>query len=401
MHIFQYKGIDNFGKFASGRMDATNIADLEVRLRKMGLELVNSRDLGEAGKHIKVGGVSRRDLIILCFHLEQTSKAGIPILESLADLRDSSDNPRLREILAAMYEAIAGGKTLSEAMAVYPSAFSGVFTSLIAAGEESGDLSTVLFRLEEDLKWQDEQVSITKKLLVYPLFVGTVISAVVFFLMIYLVPELLNFIRNTGQDIPIQTKILIIVSDLFVNYWYIFLGFPAILMVVLFVGYKVNPSICYKLDELKLNIPLIGPIIRKIILARLASLFAIMYASGITIIDCISVGEKVVGNMAMAAAMRHVGVQIADGVTLSKSFESTQLFPPLVLRMVRVGESTGELETALKNIHYFYTRDVKESIGRLQAMIEPLMTIILGSIIAWVVFSVLGPIYDLITEIKI
>ena len=401
MNVFQYKAVDSKGRMNAGRMDATNVADLEMRLQKMDLDLVNFKELGTTGPKASASGVKRRDLITFCFHLEQTSKAGVPVLESLEDLRDSSDNPRLREVISAMYEAIEGGQTLSQSMRTYPLVFSEVFTSLVEAGEESGEISSVFYELGESLKWQDEQIAMTKKLLMYPLFVGSVVIGVIFFLMIYLVPELLSFIRNMGQEIPVHTKVLIYVSNAFVNYWYLIIGVPVIFIVALSIGVKISPKIHYQVDASKLKIPLVGPILRKIILARLAGFFAIMYASGITIVDCIKTGEKIAGNKAMEAAVHQVGVQIADGVTLSNSFESAKLFPPLVLRMIRVGESTGALEVALQNINYFYTRDVKESIERLQTMIEPGMTVILGSIIAWVMFSVLGPIYDLITKIKI
>jgi type IV pilus assembly protein PilC len=307
----------------------------------------------------------------------------------------------MREILSAMYESIEGGKTLSAAMSDYPKVFSKVFSSLDKAGEESGEMSKIFFELEENLKWQDEQAAMTRKLLMYPLFVGSVVIGVIFFLMIYLVPELLSFIRNMGQEVPGHTKALIFVSNIFVNYWYLIAGIPAIIAIGISIGVKTNPKIHYQVDSLKLKIPLVGPILKKIILARLAGFFAIMYASGITILDCIETGEQIVGNKAMEEAVHQVGVNISDGATLSASFESAKLFPPLVLRMLRVGESTGALEVALQNINYFYTRDVKESIGRLQTMIEPGMTVILGGIIAWVMFSVLGPIYDLITKIKI
>jgi type IV pilus assembly protein PilC len=172
-------------------------------------------------------------------------------------------------------------------------------------------------------------------------------------------------------------------------------------VILLVIGVKVSPTINYKVDQIKLKIPIIGPILNKMILTRLAGFFAMMYSSGITIIDCIRTSEEIVGNKVIEEAMKNVGQQIADGATLSSSFESTGLFPALVLRMIRVGENTGALDNALANISYFYTRDVKESIDRLQTMIEPAMTIILGSIIAWVMFSVLGPIYDLITKVKI
>lgn len=401
MNIFQYKAVDGTGRVNAGRMDASNLADLEMRLQKMDLDLVNFKDLGTTGPKASAGGVKRRDLITFCFHLEQTSKAGVPILEGLQDLRDSSDNPRLREILSAMFEAIEGGKTLSGSMVAYPNVFPEVFTSLVQAGEQSGEISKIFYELGESIKWQDEQAAMTKKLLMYPLFVGTVVIGVIFFLMIYLVPELLNFIRNMGSELPAHTKVLIVVSNLFVNYWYLIGGVPIIIAIGLSIGVKTNPKIRYKMDAFKLKIPIVGPILKKIILARLTGFFAIMYASGITVLDCIKTSEQIVGNKSVEETMRQVGARISDGATLSNSFASAKLFPPLVLRMIRVGENTGALEDALLNIKYFYTRDVRESIERLQSMIEPGMTVVLGGIIAWVMFSVLGPIYDLISTIKI
>lgn len=401
MDVFQYKGVDSAGRFNTGKMDASNIADLEMRLNQIGLDLVSFKNLGKTGTQIRTFGIKKRDLITLCFHLEQTSKAGVPILESLGDIRDSSDNHRLREILAAMYESISGGQKLSEAMSAYPSIFPPVFTALVSVGEESGEMSTIFFQLGENIKWQDEQTAIAKKLMIYPLFVGSIVAGVIFFLMIYLVPQLTSFITSTGQEIPVQTKILIFVSDLFVNYWAVMIATPIILCILLSIGIKTNPKIHYKVDELKLRVPLFGSILRKIILARLVSILAIMYSSGITIIECISTSEQAVGNEAMRSAVHHVGLQIADGSTLSNSFESAEMFPPLVLRMVRIGESTGELEAALRSIHYFYTRDVKESIQNLQTMIEPGITIVLGIVVGWVMFAVLGPVYDLISKVNV
>jgi type IV pilus assembly protein PilC len=401
MDAYQYKAIDEGGRVHVGQIDAANIADLEMRLSKLSLDLVNYKEVKSSGKSITGTGVNRRDLITFCFHFEQTSRAGVPVLESLQDLRDSSDNPRMAEVTNAMIEAIEGGKTLSEAMAEFENVFGKIFTNLVRAGEQSGEISKVFEELGASLKWQDEQAALTKKLLTYPAFVGTVVGGVVFFLMTYLVPELLRFVKTMGQELPAHTKALIVVSNIFVNYWYVILLLPIITVIGIQIGIKTSPSFHLKYDELKLRIPVIGPILKKIILTRLCSFFAIMYSSGITIIECIRTGEEIAGNKSVERAMHEVGQQIADGTTLSDSFEAAGLFPPLVLRMIRVGENTGALENALSNISYFYTRDVKESIERLQSMIEPAMTIVLGAIIAWVMFSVLGPIYDLITKVKI
>jgi len=401
MDAYQYKAIDERGRVHVGQIDAANIADLEMRLTKLSLDLINYKEVKSSAKRMTGSGVKRRDLITFCFHLEQTSRAGVPILESLQDLRDSSDNPRMAEVTNAMIEAIEGGKTLSEAMAEFEGVFGKIFTNLVRAGEQSGQITKVFEELGASLKWQDEQAALTKKLLTYPAFVGTVVGGVVFFLMTYLVPQLVSFIKTMGEELPIHTKALIFVSNIFVNYWYIIILVPVVIVFGIQIGVKTSPAFHLKYDELILKIPVIGPILKKIILTRLCSFFAIMYSSGITIIDCIKTAEEIAGNKSIERAMREVGQSIADGTTLSDSFAAADIFPPLVLRMIRVGENTGALENALSNISYFYTRDVKESIERLQSMIEPAMTIVLGAIIAWVMFSVLGPIYDLITKVKI
>lgn len=401
MPSYQYKAVDDAGRYQLGKVEAVNEIDLEARLDRMGLDLVNCKLLKQTGGNVTGLGVKRRDLITFCFHMEQTSRAGVPMLESLEDMRDSTDNPRLKEVLAAMMESVEGGMTLSQSMRQYPAVFGDVFSNLVRAGEQSGEMSEVFRNLSDTLKWQDEQASYTKKLVMYPAFVGGVVMFVIFFLMSYLVPELLKFVTTMGQELPLHTRALIAVSNVFSEYWYLILGVPIIAAIVLSIMIKTSPAMRYRYDAVKLKLPIIGPILEKIILTRLVNFFAMMYASGITIIECIRTSEDIAGNMVIQSAMQKVGQSIADGNSLSASFESIKLFPPLVLRMIRVGENTGALEESLMNVSYFYTRDVRESIDKLQSMIEPAMTIVLGGIIAWVMFSILGPIYDLITKIDI
>ena len=401
MGFYRYKGIDARGRIKKGKTRASNGADLEIRLRKMGLELISYKTTLSPGLRLTLRRVKRRDLILFCFHLEQTLCAGVPILESLQDLRDSADNPRLREVCASMLESIGGGNTLSEAMREFPDVFSEVFINLIRAGEQTGKLGTILDRLGANLKWQDEQASMAGKLIMYPVFTGAVISGVVFFLMIYLVPELLAFVRTTGSELPAHTVLLITVSGGFTDYWYVILFAPMLIITLMVIGARTSPGFRLVLDRIKLSAPVFGPVLKKLILARLSSLFAMMYSSGITVIDCISAGERSAGNLAVEKAMNSVGRAVANGNSLADGFATSGLFPPLILRMIRVGETTGALAPSLENVAYFYTRDVRESVGRLQSMIEPVMTLLLGTIIGWVMFSVLGPIYDLITGLKI
>ena len=401
MAFYKYKGIDTRGRIKRGKTRASNGADLEIRLRKMGLELISYRTTRSPGIRLPLHRVKRRDLVLFCFHLEQTLGAGVPVLESLQDLRDSADNPRLREACASMLESIEGGKTLSEAMREFPDVFSEVFINLIRAGEQTGKLDTILDRLGVNLKWQDEQASMAGKLIMYPLFAGAVISGVVFFLMIYLVPELLVFVSTTGSELPAHSVFLIAVSGGFVEYWYVILLAPLLILTLVVIGGRTSPGFRLALDRIKLAAPVFGPVLEKHILARLSSLFAMMYSSNITVIDCISAGERSAGNLAIGKAMNSVGRAVADGNSLADSFAASGLFPPLILRMIRVGETTGALALSLENVAYFYTRDVQDSIGRMQSMIEPLMTLLLGALIGWVMFSVLGPIYDLISGLRI
>ncbi len=399
MALYDYKAINPAGRRVLGRLDAINLVDLEMRLKRMDLDFINGNPVRQAGL-LNRYKISRPELINFCFHLEQLARAGVSLIESLTDLRDSLENPRFREVIASMIESIEGGKTLSQALAETPQTFDGVMVSLIRAGEETGALPEVLNNLLESLKWQDELAAHTKKLIMYPAFLGTVVVAITMFMMIYLVPKMAGFIRNMGQELPLQTKILIVTSEFFVGYWYVVLGLPLVLAVIgafLVATYQVAR---YRFDALKLRLPYIGEILRKIILSRFASVFAMMYSSGITILDSIKATEDVVGNLVIKEGLEKVGGLIAEGQNVTVAFQNAGMFPPLVLRMLRVGENTGQLDTALSNVSYFYNRDVRESIEKVQAMIEPVMTVLIGVILGWIMMAVLGPIYDIITKMK-
>jgi type IV pilus assembly protein PilC len=400
MPLYTYKAIDAGGKSVIGRVDAGNVFDLEQRLSRMGLDLVTGAPTEQKSRLIGGSKVKRQDLINFCFHLEQLAGAGVPIVEGLIDLRESTENLRFREVVGGLVETIEGGKSLSQALADYPEVFSKVMTSLVRSGEQTGKLPEVLMSLAETLKWEDELSAQTKKIMLYPAFVGSIVLLVTFFLMIYLVPQMVGFIRNMGQEIPLQTRILIHVSNFFVGYWWAVLASPFALWYGLRAAAKYNPAVAYALDDLKLRVPLIGPVLRKIILSRFASSFAMMYRSGITVLDAIRSSEEIVGNRPLENALRSAGQQIAEGKGLTMAFTDVGLFPPLVIRMLRIGENTGALDKALLNVSYFYNREVRESIGKVQAMIEPAMTLVLGAILGWVMLAVLGPVYDTISKMK-
>jgi type IV pilus assembly protein PilC len=399
MPLFAYRAVNAQGRNVTGRVEAVNLFDLEQRLSRMGLDLIAGAPSTQTTR-LGGGRIARRDLINFCFHLEQLASAGVPLVEGLGDLRESVENPRFREIVSGLIESIEGGKNLSGALGEHPEVFSKVFTSLVRSGEQTGKLPEVLRSLTESLKWEDELAAQTKKLIMYPAFVGSIVLLVTFFLMIYLVPQMTGFIRNMGQEIPLQTVILIAVSSFFVDYWWALLAAPFVAWFVLKIAVKRNPGVEYAVDHYKLAAPVVGPILRKIILSRFASSFAMMYASGITVLDAIRSCEQIMGNKPLENALRIAGQQIADGKNVTAAFQDLALFPPLVIRMLRIGENTGALDTALLNVSYFYNREVRESISRVQAMIEPLLTVVLGMLLGWVMLAVLGPVYDSLSKMK-
>ena len=400
MPLYTYKAIDALGKNVIGRTEAGNPFDLEQRLSRMGLDLVYGAPTSQTARLIGGASIKRQDLINFCFHLEQLAGAGVPVVEGLEDLRDSVEGQRFREVISGLIESIEGGKNLSQSLAEYPEVFSKVFVSLVRSGEQTGRLPEVLKGLTESLKWDDELAAQTKKLIMYPAFVGGIVLLVTMFLMIYLVPQMTGFIRNMGQEIPLQTRILMVVSDFFVGYWGAVIAAPFVVWYGVKFAARTYPAVAFALDRYKITMPLIGPILKKIILSRFASSFAMMYSSGITVLDAVRSAEEIVGNPPLERALRRAGQQIAEGKNLTAAFQDLAVFPPLVIRMLRIGEATGKLDTALLNVSYFYNREVREAISRTQAMIEPALTVLLGAILGWVMLAVLGPVYDAISKMK-
>ncbi len=390
---FSYKAMDPDGQIVKGNLGANNIYDLEKRLARMGLDIISYRPKKPPKYLFKQ--IYRRDLINFCFQMETLLRAGIPLLNGLTDLRDSHPQSGFREILSTLIENISGGARFFESLAEYPNVFDPIFVNLIRVGEESGQLDVVFKHLIENLKWQDEIIAKTKKLLIYPAILLITIIGLLFFLMIYLVPQLVTFINEINAELPLQTRLLIYISEIFQQYWYLILIVPLLVIVLFKITIKFSIRFCYQIDHLKLRI--FGGILQKIILARFATFFALLYSSGIPILESLELCKKISGNLVIENALEDVKTNISEGMNIYESFKSTQLFPPLILSMLKVGETTGELDTAFLNVSYFYNRDITESIDKLQSLIEPVMTVVLGLLLAWVILSILGPIYDTIS----
>ena len=396
----RYRAMDARGRIRRGRMEAANELDLEARLRRLDLDLVSCTRAPRERTWSLRPPVRRGQLINFCFHLEQLLAASVPIPEALADLRDSVKGFRLREVIAGMVEAIHAGARLSEAMARHPEAFDSMMVNLIRAGESSGQLPAVLRKLTESLRWQDEQAMQLRKVLLAPALVALVIGSVFVFLMLYLVPRLAGFIETMGDQLPVHVGALIALSRFFQDWWFI-LPAGGIPWAALATGAHLSLRVRRFVDALRLRIWIVGPLRKKLILARFVNGFSLMYASGISVLQSIRIGEGLLGNRVVEEATRAAAKRIAEGASISEGFEQVGLFPPLVLRMLRVGESTGALDRALSNISYFYERDVRDATERMQALVGPAATLVLGALLLWVVVAVMSPVYEMVAGISL
>jgi type IV pilus assembly protein PilC len=402
MPDYKFKTIDAAGKVRSDTMVASNPMELEKRLGSMGFDLLSYKEHSKASRSIlQKKTITRRELINFTFHVEQLTKSGVPLLDSLKDIRDSIEYSSFTDVLQTVIDDIEGGKTFSLALSEHSQIFDKVYVTLVRVGEQTGNLADVLRDLAETLRWQDELASHTRKIMIYPAIVTVVVISVVSFLMMYLMPQLLPFIKNIGTEIPLHTRILMSVSDAFINYWYLVFSFPVFLYIAIQYSARRSVAVRYYLDGLKLKIWLVGPLNAKIKLARFANYFAMMYSSGITVLDALGISEDMVDNLVLEDSINRARSSIAEGSQISESFETVGVFPSMIVRMLKVGEDTGAMDEALMNVSYFYNREVKESIEKLEPAMMPVLTVLLGGIMMWIMMAVLGPVYDAVSNIKI
>jgi type IV pilus assembly protein PilC len=398
MTLFRYKAADARGRIVRGESRADSEMELEMRLSRIGLELVAATE----PKGSPLAGLLHRrltpnDLINFFMQLESLLRAGVPLLDCLQDLRDSAPTPVTRQVAANVLDRVETGSSLSEAMAAEPGIFNALLIGLVRTGEVTGKLPDVLAEIVANLKWQHELTTKTTKALRYPLFVSVVILAVVAFLMIYLVPQLSAFLTGMGRELPLQTRALIAASGAVVNWWPVMIAVPVVVVVAYRVAVSRSHAMRLRADALLLRLPLIGDIQRKICLARFSNSFALMFGAGIPVLDALHHCEGSVGNLAVAEDLGRARALVAQGTLVSEAFSLLDAFPSYVVRMVRVGEMTGQLDVSLRNVSYFFMRDVGDQLERMQSMIEPVLTLVMGVVLGWVMLAVLGPVYDSIS----
>ncbi len=385
------------GRPIKGVMGAANEVDLYNRLQSSGMELVQCQLLnkkkGALAGMMGSRGVKVRDLIQLFLHMEQMQSAGVPLLDALGDIRDTTENDQLRDMMTEIHRDVSEGSSLSEAIAQHPKVFTNLYISLIAAGEETGDLTSSYLQLIKYLKWVDKMQAKVRKATRYPIILICVVILTIVVMMGFVVPEIVGFIKNLDQELPVYTTALMATSDFFKAYWWAVLSAPIILAFLWFFARRMSDDIAYKQDVFMLSMPLFGPLIRKINIARFAQTFGALFASGIDVLQGLDHASKTVNNRAILDALDGVKEQVKAGSPLSEAFNTSGEFPSMVVRMLKVGEESGNLTVVLDQVAEFYTADVDESVEGLIAMIEPSLTALLGGMILWIAVAVFGPIY--------
>ena len=399
MATFEYRAINELGRITKGRIEAANLLDLESRIKQMGLELIEG-NLSSSSSLLR-RSVKPRELIDFCFHMEQLLKAGVPLIESVEDFANSLPQGRMREVIATVIQSVRGGKPFSDALAEHPQVFDKVFVALVHSGEQSGNLPRIFEKLLVSLRWQDELRAQLVKVLIYPAIALTLVITVFLFFMLYLVPRLAVVLKSMVSKLPPETEIMIAISEFLQHRWGYLVVLALGLVAALMVLNRATGRLRYKVDSAKLGMPLVGSIIQKIILSRFTSLLSMLYASGITVTKALEICAMSANNVVIRTGIEDVQSHIIEGKTITESFALSGIFPSLVVRMIKIGESSGKLDEALDNAGYFFNRDVQEAVGRLQELIPPILTVVIGVMIGWLAISVLGPMYEVIGKVTV
>jgi type IV pilus assembly protein PilC len=400
MPQYSYIALNEKGRKIRGTMSAANEVDLEERLHGINLDLIESSVARTKGGGLFSGNITAEDVIVLCIHLEQLEKAGVPILEAISDLRDTADSMQLKNLMAEIYESVKGGRMLSAALAEHPEVFSRVFTGLVSAGEKTGNLHEVFFHLSKHLKWINTIRRKIKKAIYYPAFLLILMTGITSLMMAYVIPKLSKFLTAQSFELPLYTKALIATSDFFVDYWYVVLLGPFVVYGVVKVLIKVSDDFAYNVDMIKLSLPWFGTTIRKIEMARFCHFFALTYRSGLGILECLDIAQHVLNNKVISEGIYTVRKSIMEGASLTDSLRLSNQLPNLVIRMFKVGEESGNLDTTLENVNFFYDREVEDSVNNMIGVIQPALTIIMGGLMLWISIAVFGPLYNSFSQMS-
>jgi type IV pilus assembly protein PilC len=398
MANFKYKAINQDGKYVSGKIAADNPSELMSLLKSSEMELVSYREDKKRASAF-FGGLKSSELVTIFIHLEQLDRAGVSIIDSIQDLKETADSSKIKNLMQELYESIKNGNLFSESLAKRPEIFKATYIGLISMGEKTGNLSNSFLNIIEDIKWNIEIRRKTRKAVLGPLFGIILMFAVLGVMTAVVVPKVTGFLAAQNIGLPFLTVALINFSNFVQQYWLLIISVPPIIWLILTILERF-PNIHSKIDYMKLKTPIFGSIITKIESAKFCQFFSMTFKSGLGVLECLDASSVTLKNRAIKNAIFFVRQQVSDGQSLSGSISTTKFFPNLVVRMFKVGEESGNMESSLKNIKYFYDKEINDSIERIVALIQPTITIVMGGMIAWIAVAVFGPIYSTFSNLQ-
>lgn len=400
MPVFEYRGVDRSGKEVKGVLDSDNPRTLKDELRDRGVFLSSYKETYEAsseenGAHgVKKRRFARRvkvtELAEATRLVATLLKASISIVDSLAAVGRQTENPRLQRVLNEVRRAVTEGKALHLAMQDHPTIFPNLYVNMVKAGESSGTLDQVFLRLADFTEAQSRLRSRIIGAMTYPVIMLVIGSGIVSLLMMFVVPKLTIMFTEMGGKLPAITRALIWVSEYVQDWWHVTLAVMA-LGAFLFNGYRKSPEGKARIDRISLKLPLFGPLLRLVAITRFARTLGTLLQSGVPIITSLEIVKHVVGNSLLADVVEDCRLAVQEGDSLAPPLQRSGQFPPMLVHMIAVGEQSGEVEQMLDNVATAYETQVDARINILTSLLEPLMIVGMGVVVALIVFAILTP----------
>ncbi len=401
MPVFTYRGTNRSGGSVSGELNATSKAELQNLLRR---QQITPTKMSQKGKEFNLptfgAGVNAKELAIFTRQFSVMIDAGLPLVQCLEILASQQENKTFQKVLTGTRGSVEGGATLSTAMRQYPKVFDSLYVNMVEAGETGGILDTILQRLSSYIEKNVKLQRAVKSAMVYPIGVLSVAGGVIILLLWKVVPIFATLFAGLGVDLPLPTKIVIALSNMIGSIFgfLILVAFGAMLF-----GLKVwygTPQGRYILDATILRLPVIGPLMRKIAVARFTRTLGTLIASGVPILEGLDITAKTAGNAVVERALQQVRKSLEEGKSLTEPLKDSNVFPGMVTQMISVGEQTGAMDAMLQKIADFYEEEVDAAVKDLLTALEPVMIVVLGLVVGGVVISMYMPLFSLIGKLS-
>ncbi|MFN8035987.1 MAG: type II secretion system F family protein [Acidimicrobiia bacterium] len=402
---FAYKVRDKGGKIVEGQLEADNLVLVTSKLRAMGYTPINveQRDTPKLKTEIKIPGLSDRvklkDVAVFSRQFATMINSGLTLLRSLAILAEQTENKELARIANEVRLDVERGSSLSGAMAKHPKAFNRLYVSMVKSGEAGGVLDSVLVRLADTIEKQVELRRKIKSAMTYPAVVAVLVFLIATGMILFVVPMFKNIYKELGGTLPTPTRVLLGISGVARRFWYIVIGVE-VAAVFAFRHWITTEEGRKRWDAMKLRFPVFGPLVRKTALARFARTLAALTRSGVPILESLDIVAETSGNHVVATAVRDTQAAVKGGDSLARPLENHEVFPPMVVQMMSVGEETGALDEMLDKIADFYDQEVEATVDALTSLIEPILIVIMGVVVGGMIVSLYLPMFNIIKLIK-